>query len=56
MHRFSFINVFTFGLLVAAPLASAYIDVEATADLTKKGFVVSVLNRNHVEVVMSNSQ
>jgi hypothetical protein len=41
MHGFSVINIFTFGLLVVAPLASAYIDVDATADLTKRGFVVS---------------
>jgi hypothetical protein len=43
MHTFSFAQFFALSLLVTAPLASAYVDVEATAggELTNKRFIVS---------------
>jgi hypothetical protein len=44
MHSFSIAQLFSLGLLVAAPLASAYVDVAGTAELTnsKRSFVVSL--------------
>jgi hypothetical protein len=42
MHSFSIAQLFSLGLLVIAPLASAYVDVAGTVDLTnKRSFVVS---------------
>lgn len=38
MHS-SIAQLFSLGLLVAAPFASAYVDVAGTADLTNKRFV-----------------